>query len=129
MMFIAGCAASALGQNSIDRLVEDCSSVGRSKFTSAVERDPNTRKIQKVVKVLELSDADAGSFSAAFKREKGTGDFIEKRTENGITMVLTVRGKGQNRVYALRCDGPCSSRKAGTRYRLVKVTVIVSYGS
>ncbi len=129
MMFIAGCAASALGQNSIDRLVEDCSSVGRSKFTSAVERDPKTRKIQKVVKVLELSDADAGSFSAAFKREKGTGDFIEKRTENGITMVLTVRGKGQNRVYALRCDGPCSSRKAGTRYRLVKVTVIVSYGS
>ena len=134
MMFIAGCAASALGQNSIDRLVEDCSSVGRSKFTSVVERDPNTRKIQKVVKVLELSDADAGSFSAAFKRaafkrEKGTGDFIEKRTENGITMVLTVRGKGQNRVYALRCDGPCSSRKAGTRYRLVKVTVIVSYGS
>ena len=129
MMFIAGCAASALGQNSIDRLVEDCSSVGRSKFTSAVERDPNTRKIQKVVKVLELSDADAGSFSAAFKREKGTGDFIEKRTENGITMVLTVRGKGQNRVYALRCDGPCYSRKAGTRYRLVKVTVIVSYGS
>lgn len=128
-MFIAGCAASALGQNSIDRLVEDCSSVGRSKFTSVVERDPNTRKIQKVVKVLELSDADAGSFSAAFKREKGTGDFIEKRTENGITMVLTVRGKGQNRVYALRCDGPCSSRKAGTRYRLVKVTVIVSYGS
>ncbi len=128
-MFIAGCAASALGQNSIDRLVEDCSSVGRSKFTSAVERDPKTRKIQKVVKVLELSDADAGSFSAAFKREKGTGDFIEKRTENGITMVLTVRGKGQNRVYALRCDGPCSSRKAGTRYRLVKVTVIVSYGS
>lgn len=129
MMFIAGCAASALGQNCIDRLVEDCSSVGRSKFTSAVERDPNTRKIQKVVKVLELSDADADSFSAAFKREKGTGDFIEKRTENGITMVLTVRGKGQNRVYALRCDGPCSSRKAGTRYRLVKVTVIVSYGS
>lgn len=129
MMFIAGCAASALGQNSIDRLVEDCSSVGRSKFTSAVERDPKTRKIQKVVKVLELSDADAGSFSAAFKREKGTGDFIEKRTENGITMVLTVRGKGQNRVYALRCDGPCSSRKAGTRYSLVKVTVIVSYGS
>lgn len=128
-MFIAGCAASALGQNSIDRLVEDCSSVGRSKFTSAVERDPKTRKIQKVVKVLELSDADAGSFSAAFKREKGTGDFIEKRTENGITMVLTVRGKGQNRVYALRCDGSCSSRKAGTRYRLVKVTVIVSYGS
>lgn len=128
-MFIAGCAASALGQNSIDRLVEDCSSVGRSKFTSAVERDPKTRKIQKVVKVLELSDADAGSFSAAFKREKGTGDFIEKRTENGITMVLTVRGKRQNRVYALRCDGPCSSRKAGTRYRLVKVTVIVSYGS
>ena len=129
MMFIAGCAASALGQNSIDRLVEDCSSVGRSKFTSAVERDPKTRKIQKVVKVLELSGADAGSFSAAFKREKGTGDFIEKRTENGITMVITVRGKGQNRVYALRCDGPCSSRKAGTRYRLVKVTVIVSYGS
>ena len=129
LMFIAGCAASALGQNSIDRLVDDYSAVGRSKFTSAVERDPNTRKIQKVVKVLELSDADAGSFSAAFKREKGTGDFTEKRTENGVTTVLTVRGKGQNRVYVMRCDGPYSTRKAGTRYSLVKITVIVNYGS
>lgn len=129
MMFIVGCAAAALGQNSIDRLIDDCSLVGRSKLTSAVERDPKTRKIQKVVKVLELSDADIRNFSAAFRREKDTGDFTETRTENGITMVLTVRGKGQNRVYALRGDSPYSTRKTGKRYSLVKVTVIITYGS
>ena len=89
MMFIAGCAASALGQNSIDRLVEDCSSVGRSKFTSAVERDPKTRKIQKVVKVLELSDADAGSPSEPLP---GTG---EQRTQGYPGLTAPPEGQPQ----------------------------------
>ena len=40
-------------QNAIDKAVDEYSSIGNSKFTSAVERDPQTRKVLKVVKVLQ----------------------------------------------------------------------------
>ena len=33
-------------QNSIDRMVEEYSAIGGSKFTSAVERDPNTSRVK-----------------------------------------------------------------------------------
>ena len=125
---LAALAASAFGQNSIDRLVENHSSVGQSKFTSAVERDPKTRKIQRVVKVLELSDADVSRFAAAFRREAATGDLAERRTDDGLTLVLTVRGKGQNRVYMMKCTGPYAYGRKATRYSFTKITVIVKYG-
>lgn len=126
--FLAALAASAFGQNSIDRLVENHSSVGQSKFTSAVERDPKTRKIQRVVKVLELSDADVSRFVDAFRREAATGDLTERRTDGGLTLVQTVRGKGQNRVYMMKCTGPYAYGRKATRYSFTKVTVIVKYG-
>ena len=42
-------------QNRIDEMIENYSSRGTSRFTSAVERDPKTRKVLKVVNVLELN--------------------------------------------------------------------------
>ena len=102
--------------------------MGQSKFTSAVERDPKTRKIQRVVKVLELTNADISRFTAAFKHEAATGDFTERRTDDGLTLVLTVRGKGQNRVYMMKCTGPYAYGGKTTRYSFTKVTVIVKYG-
>lgn len=128
MTFLVGFAMSVMAQNSIDRLVENHSSVGQSKFTSAVERDPKTRKVQRVVKVLELANADVSRFTAAFRREAGTGDFTERRTDNGLTLVLAVPGKGQNRVYMMKCDGPYGLSRNATRYNFTKVTVIVKYG-
>ena len=128
MTLLVGLAASAFSQNSIDRLVENHSSVGQSKFTSAVERDPKTRKIQRVVKVLELSDADVSRFVDAFRREAATGDLTERRTDDGLTLVLTVRGKGQNRVYMMKCAGPYVYGRKATRYSFTKITVIVKYG-
>ena len=128
LTLLVGLAASAFSQNSIDRLVENHSSVGQSKFTSAVERDPKTRKIQRVVKVLELSDADVSRFAAAFRREAATGDLTERRTDDGLTLVLTVRGKGQNRVYMMKCTGPYAYGRKAMRYSFTKITVIVKYG-
>ncbi len=127
LTLLVGLAASAFSQNSIDRLVENHSSVGRSKFTSAVERDPKTRKIQRVVKVLELSDADVSRFVDAFRREAATGDLTERRTDDGLTLVLTVRGKGQNRVYMMKCTGPYAYGRNTTKYSFTKITVIVKY--
>ena len=128
LTLLVGLAASAFSQNSTDRRVENPPSVGRSKFTSAVERDPKTRKIQRVVKVLELSDADVSRFAAAFRREAATGDLAERRTDDGLTLVLTVRGKGQNRVYMMKCTGPYAYGRKATRYSFTQTTVIVKNG-
>ena len=37
--------ACAVAQNSIDRMMDNYSSRGTSRFTSAVEREPKTRKV------------------------------------------------------------------------------------
>ena len=40
------CTSLALSaQNAIDKAVDEYSSIGKSTFTSAVERDPQTRKV------------------------------------------------------------------------------------
>ena len=53
-------------QNSIDRMVEEYSAIGGSKFTSAVERDPNTRRVKKATRVYLLKyDDRAYHFSDA----------------------------------------------------------------
>ena len=94
--------ACAVAQNSIDRMMDNYSSRGTSRFTSAVEREPKTRKVLKVVNVLELRHDGVGEFVDAFRREAATGDFTERRTEDGLTLMLVVRGKRQNRIYMMR---------------------------
>ena len=68
IVLLAGIAAGAAAQNVIDWMVDDFSSRGSSRFTSAVERDPRTRNVRKVVNVLEVENADVGKFISAFKR-------------------------------------------------------------
>ena len=46
LAMLAGIAAGAAAQNAIDRMMANYSAVGESKFTSAVERDPRTRKLK-----------------------------------------------------------------------------------
>lgn len=116
----------AVAQNSIDDLVDWYSSVGRSKFTSAVERDPKTRKVQKVVKVLELHENGIKKLIKAFRQEASTGNFSEKREEDGLTLVLTVQTAKQSRVYMFRGYGNYGGE---SNYSRCKVTVIVKYDS
>ena len=51
MIYVAAMAHAA-AQNRIDGMMENYSSHGMSKYTSAVERDPQTRKVRRVVNVL-----------------------------------------------------------------------------
>ena len=120
--------AQAAAQNSIDRMMDNYSSRGSSRYTSAVERDPATRRVRKVVNVLELRDIGIDKFIDAFRREAATGNFTEKRAEGSLTLMLTVRGARQNRIYMLRCTGPYAWRRSETLYNSAKVTVIVKYG-
>ena len=44
-LLLTSLITAAVAQNSIDGLIDNYSSVGMSKFTSAVERDPRTHKV------------------------------------------------------------------------------------
>lgn len=127
-LLLALAVAQAAAQNSIDRMMDNYSSRGSSRYTSAVERDPATRRVRKVVNVLELRDIGIDKFIDAFRREAATGNFTEKRAEGSLTLMLTVRGARQNRIYMLRCTGPYAWRRSETLYNSAKVMVIVKYG-
>lgn len=89
-------------QNSIDRMVEDYSTVGTSSFTSVVERDPKTRQVKKVVKVLTLPGHQTSQFHDAFLKEKATGTFTEQQQSGMQTLTLTCEKPAQTRLYMLR---------------------------
>ncbi|MBR1448457.1 MAG: DUF5024 domain-containing protein [Prevotella sp.] len=106
-------------QNSIDKMVENYSTVGSSKYTSVVERDPDTRQVQKVVKVLQVPGHQTGQFRAAFMKEKETGTFTHQQQDDEQTLTLTCETPQQARIYMLRLSG------RHTHYHSGKVTIIV----
>ena len=108
-------------QNRIDEMIENYSSRGTSRFTSAVERDPKTRK---VVNVLELNQMGIHEFRGESKK----GNFTEKRTESSLTLMLTVRDERQNRIYMMHCTDPYTPYRKNTHYGQAKITVIIKYG-
>lgn len=127
LFFTLGTSLAAMAQNGIDKQVERYSTIGQSRFTSAVERDPRTRKVQKVVKVLELYDKGVKAIIEAFKAESSNGDFTEKHDSNSLTMILTTSSPRQNRVYMLKCDSPYGFDAHAGTYGHAKVTIIIKY--
>lgn len=115
-------------QNRIDEMIENYSSRGTSRFTSAVERDPKTRKVLKVVNVLELNQMGINEFINVFRGESKKGNFTEKRTEGSLALMLTVRGERQNRIYMMHCTDPYTPYRKNTHYGQAKITVIIKYG-
>ena len=98
----------AWAQNAIDKAVEQHATLGSSRFTSAVERDPDTRQVLKVVKVLKISGGSANKLYKAFMDERDSGSFSEQNTETERTLTLTCESKKQVRIYMLssRCFMP-----------------------
>ncbi len=94
-------------QNSIDNMVEEYSTVGGSRFTSAVERDPKTRRVKKVVKQLHVDGVNAKRFISGFKREAKRHRHTVTNTKNGqTTMTLVTDNKQGTRIYMLKYDNP-----------------------
>lgn len=94
-------------ENSIDHFVNSKSTLGQSKFTSVVERDPKTREVIRVVKMRELTHGiDISACRDCFEDERGTGRFTH-RVEFGErhTLLLTVERKQQSRIYMLQYTG------------------------
>ncbi len=111
MLLLTVTAAAQSGtsrkENSIDRFVNSENTHGQSKFTSVVERDPQTREVIRVVKVRELSRGiDINSCQDHFEAESRTGRFTHKVEDgNCHTLLLNVEGEAQNRIYMLQYTG------------------------
>ena len=108
-------------QNSIDKAVDEYSSIGKSTFTSAVERYPKTRKVLKVVKVLQPTDITINKLRKAFLQEKENGQFSIMVNDEEETMTLTVENEKENRVYMIKYANRRSLFTNG------KVTIIIRY--
>lgn len=123
--------ATAMAQNSIDDLVNRYSSYNTSKYTSAVERNPKTRAIVKVVKILEMKyPSNIQKIIESFKDEARHGDFSERKADNDLIMTLTQRGTTQNRIYMLKAENYYRDNGHPYPYKYYSncsVTIIVKY--
>lgn len=118
----------ATAQNRIDKMAEDFSSVGSGKFTSVIERNPNSRKIEKVVKELEINNTrQISEFISAFKKEADSGDYSEKSDGHSYILMLTTSSPRHNRIYMIRCEQPLNPHSRNMRYAYAKVTIIIRY--
>ena len=107
-------------QNSIDRLVDQYSSVGNSKYTSAVQRDPETGRVVRVVKMLSLPDQSVVKFKSTFQAEASTGDVYTETNGNAVTTTLIVSKPQTTRIYTLKYSKsryPCGGQ----------TTIIIKY--
>ena len=107
--------------NAIDKAVDEYSSIGKSTFTSAVERDPKTRKVLKVVKVLQPTDLTINKLRRAFLDEQENGQFSIMTNDEEETMTLTTENEKENRVYMMQYVNRRASFTDG------KVTIIIRY--
>ena len=96
-----------MAQNRIDRFVDNESTIGQSKFTSVVERDPQTRAVVRVVKVRELTRGiDINTCLNKFEEEQQTGRYSHKiEADEHHTVLLAVDNERQSRVYMLQYTG------------------------
>lgn len=122
-LLLAVCAVvTAAAQNRIDKLTSEFSSSGGS-YTSVVERNPDTRKIRKVVKELTMDSSPSVKkrFEQAFRDEGKNWTLINLNQNTGKhTMILTVETKESTCVYMMR------GRDSKGRNRLV-VTIIKTF--
>lgn len=99
-------ALPAGAQNAIDKMIDDYSVLGGATFTTAVERNPSTRKVEKIVKQLHVSGVYANDFVRKFKNEaKKHRNVIEKKKDGETTMTMVTKGQTGSRVYMLKHTG------------------------
>lgn len=111
---------NANAQNKIDEIVEDFSVPGTSTFSSVVERNPKTRKVVKVVKVLQL--ANISGFPAikdAFDEEGKNGNLLTQTDRETTTVTITQENKSEIRIYSFSYE--TRTKRNGV------VTIIIKY--
>ncbi len=104
---VAAQSGASRKENSIDRFVDNESTIGHSKFTSVVERDPRTHEVVRVIKVRELTRGiDISKCQETFEAESKRGRFSHSiDADNRHTLLVAVEGKRQDRIYMLQYTG------------------------
>ena len=100
-------AYTATAQNRIDHFVDSGSTFGQSKFTSVIERDPDTHEVIRVVKVRELTRGiDINACLELFGSESRDTRLTHKIEDtNRHTLVMTVDSNNKHRIYMLQYTG------------------------
>lgn len=127
LVLTVGFTLGVSAQCSIDKLVDEYSAVGQSKFTSAVERDPKTRKVVKVVKMLELNDTNGGQFVSAFESEAKHRNSYINRDGNKCSGMFHIKTDRQHRIYTIQYDQPYNHGLRNHIYTNLTVTIIIKY--
>lgn len=103
MMVMSCIQVVAMAQNDIDDMVDKVSTMGNTTFTSAVERNKQTGKVEKVVKKLQSNFKNLKEFIHAFEAEKGNAvSYTKTDKDNEKIIVLVTEGKTTDRVYMLK---------------------------
>lgn len=108
-------------QNSIDKLIDHFSTVGNAVFRSAVERNPRTGKVVKVVKTLKAEGKAAGAIRSAFAEEARKSNSNTSIKDGMKTVILTTRQSGRRSVYMLR------EPVENDNYPEIKATIIIRF--
>lgn len=127
VVVLAMMTSIASAQSKIDDLVDRYSTSTTSKYTSAVERNPKTREVVKVVKILEMNYCNVATFVNAFKNDDSNSDLSESRSNNDLVMTRTMRVKKQNRIYMLKADGYYNKYGPTKIKSHCTVTIIIKY--
>ena len=95
MIFLtAMLSLNAMAQNAVDRMVENFSTIGEARFTSAIERNPQTREVVKVVKTLRLESPGDRKLRNGFLQE----------AKNRNTVIFSEGTRQSAHVYMLKYD-------------------------
>ncbi|MCI6702924.1 MAG: DUF5024 domain-containing protein [Prevotellaceae bacterium] len=108
-------------QNSIDKLIDHFSTVGNAVFRSAVERNPRTGKVVKVVKTLKAEGKAASAIRSAFAEEARKSNSNTSIKDGMKTVILTTRQSGRRSVYMLR------EPVENDNYPEIKATIIIRF--
>lgn len=99
---IWGLCMGAMAQKNIDKVVADMEKNADTRVTAIKKRDPETRKVVKVTKILRLTDVQIAKRALeAFEKdeEDALTSIKEKRTR--VEYTLTYQNKTEKRTYML----------------------------
>lgn len=94
----------AEAQNAVDRMVENFATVGEARFTSAIERNPQTREVVKVVKTLRLGEVNHHKLRNGFLCEAKQHNSTTTTEGKQAIVIFTDEQRGAARVYMLKYD-------------------------
>ena len=98
------CTLQLQAQNSIDKLVNCFSQTGNCTYTFVVKRNPDNKKVEKVVKVLTMRYAKYDEIRNAFMTESKNGTLIENNNGETKNIILTIVSNKDVRIYKLSHD-------------------------